>query len=236
MFTITDDPANHSFQLKYAHDNGADIYINGHIIHNCTSVCGRYQNIDIPTEYLVNGINVLAAYVKDDGGEQYLECFISVTDGSDIITDLPTNPVFFLSKSDIFLYCGVQGYSDYALNARLITSTGQADVQVTWTSSDQSVLSVTDGHIVALSAGNAVVTASASYNGVTYTKECAVEVRTIAQGSKLVIVDKPGTLGSLLTDYEKDNLESLTVSGTLNAADVHVLIYGWLRRKWLSNF
>ena len=224
-FTITDDPANHTFQLKYAHDDGAQIYINGHLIHDHDGCCSRYNSVTVPSEYLVNGINVLAASVIDTGGEQWLECFISVTDESDIILDLPAEPLLSLSQSEISLYYGVNGYSDYTLSALFVTPTGKSDSQVSWTSSDQNVVSVTDGHIVALSAGNSVVTASASYNGVTYSKECAVTVRATAQSSKVVIVDEPGTLGTLLTDDEKNNVTSLTVFGKLNAEDVHVLRY-----------
>ena len=224
-FTITDDPANHTFQLKYAHDDGAQIYINGHLIHDHDGCCSRYNSVTVPSEYLVNGINVLAASVIDTGGEQWLECFISVTDESDIILDLPAEPLLSLSQTEISLYYGVNGYSDYTLSALFVTPTGKSDSQVSWTSSDQNVVSVTDGHIVALSAGNSVVTASASYNGATYSKECAVTVRATAHGSKIVIVDEPGTLGTLLTDDEKNNVTSLTVFGKLNAEDVHLLRY-----------
>ena len=224
-FIITDDPANHQFQLKHCHDDETVIYINGHAIHDHYNPCGRYYYVDIPSEYLVNGHNVLAAYVYDSGGgSQFLECFISAKDGSDIISDLPSEPIFFLSQSDIYLYT-VSGYSEDSLRTKLITPNGIVDAQVTWTSSNPAIVDVTDGHLMALSAGNAVVTATTVYDGITYSKECAVQVRAIAQGSKLVIVDEPGTLGSLLTDAEKDNIDNLTIFGKLNAGDVQVLRY-----------
>ena len=225
-FFITDNPANHSFQIKVRHDDEAYIYINGHLIHEHYGVCDYYKYIDVPNEYLVSGSNILAAYVNDSGGgDQFLECFINTTDGSDIITDLPSEPIFVLSQSNISRYYGVEGYSEYTLSAQMLTPTGKVDSQVSWKSSNQNVVTVTNGHVVAKSAGKAVITASTSYKGVTYSKGCTVEVHAIAQGTKLVIVDEPGTLGSLLTDDEKDNTESLIVIGKLNGDDIHVLRY-----------
>ena len=225
-FFITDNPANHSFQIKVRHDDEAYIYINGHLIHEHYGVCDYYNYIDVPNEYLVSGSNILAAYVNDSGGgDQFLECFINTTDGSDIITDLPSEPLFVLSQSNVSLYYGVEGYSEYTLSAQMLTPTGKVDSQVSWKSSNQNVATVNNGHVVAKSAGKAVITASTSYKGVTYSKGCTVEVHAIAQGTKLVIVNEPGTLGSLLTDDEKDNTESLTVIGKLNGDDIHVLRY-----------
>ncbi len=223
-FVITDDPANHSFQLKIAHDDSGVFYINGHLIHNDWG-CGRYDYIDVPSEYLVNGTNVLAVYVIDTGGDQCLECFISATDGSNIITDLPTVPLLLLSKSKIRLYYGATGYSDYSLTARLLTPTGFVDTQVSWTSSNHDILSVTDGHVLPLTIGHDIVTVSVVYEGITYSKECEVEVCSLAPDSKIVIVDESGSLGSLLTDDEKNKTSSLTVVGNLNNEDMSVLKY-----------
>ena len=104
-FFISDTPADHSFQLEFAHDNEAVIYLNGHVLHDCQGVCGRYNNIDIPNTYFNEGQNVLAAYVLDGGGDQYLECFINVTDGSNIIiTDFPKESLLALSNSSLCLY------------------------------------------------------------------------------------------------------------------------------------
>ncbi len=225
-FFIIDDPANHSFQLQFAHDNDAVIYINGHILHDCQggNVCGRYNYVDIPNIYLAEGINVLAAYVLDGGGEQYLECFINTTDGSDIIADLPKNPMLLISESSLYLYT-VEGHTDYTLSAQMITPTGKVDTEISWTSSNPEVVSVDNGQLVALSAGNSVVTATTTYNGSLFSKECEVEVREINPMSKIVTVEEPGTLGSLLTDEEKDNIDNLTIFGKLDGSDIQVLRY-----------
>ena len=59
-FVVLDDPAAHTFQLKIAHDDEANIYLNGHFIHSCGG-CGRYNYYNVESSYLVNGANVLAA-------------------------------------------------------------------------------------------------------------------------------------------------------------------------------
>ena len=59
----------------------------------------------------------------------------------------------------------------------------------------------------------------------------ALVLGTLPAGSKVVEVTEAGTLGSLLTDDEKDNATSLTVIGNLNSDDMSVLKYmssqGW---------
>jgi len=224
-FFISDTPADHSFQLEFAHDNEAVIYLNGHVLHDCQGVCGRYNNIDIPNTYFNEGQNVLAAYVLDGGGDQYLECFINVTDGSNIIiTDFPKESLLALSNSSLCLY-NIQGYSDYTLSAQMITPSGKADSQITWESSNQDVVEVINGQLSAVTAGKAIITASTTYNGKPYSKKCQVEVREIDPTSKVVFVEEPGTLESLLTAEEKDNVDNLTVFGKLDGKDIQVLRY-----------
>ena len=223
-FYILDDPNNHSFRIQLAHDDEASIYINGNLVHNCGG-CGRYNYYDVPISYLVEGLNVLAAYVRDTGGERYLECFISTTDGSDIIADYPSEPRFTLSSQAFSLYCSVNGYSGKNLSAKMMTPSGQVNTQVSWSSSDPAVASVNNGRVEALTAGNSIITATTEYNGLTYSVECPVQVYVIDQDAKVVIVDEPGQLGSLLTDDEKDNVEKLVVFGRLDGRDIQVLRY-----------
>ena len=223
-FIITDNPANHTFQLKIAHDSYATFYVNGQQIHSDWG-CGRYCYYDVPSSYLVCGINVLSIYAyDDDGGSRYLECVISTSDGSNIVVDCPTEPMLFLSESELRLYM-VEGYSDLSLNAQLVAPSGLIDSQYSWTSSNPDVVSVINGQLEALSAGNAVVTATTTYNGVSYSNECEVEVRAIKSDTKVVFVDVPGTLGSLLTDDEKESIDDLTLFGKLDGNDIQVLRY-----------
>ena len=222
-FMILESPSGHSFRLQLAHDDGADIYINGHLVHSCGG-CGHYNYIDVPSSYLVNGLNVLAAYVSDSGGARYLECYINTTDGSDIISDLLQEPLFILSESSVYLYT-VADHSEYTLSAEMITPTGKVESQIAWTSGNPDVVSVSDGHLTALSAGVSVITATTIYDGALYSKECTVEVREIAPMSKVITVNEPGTLDSLLTAEEKENIDNLTLFGKLDGSDIQVLRY-----------
>lgn len=223
-FVVADNPANHSFQLKIAHDCWGQIYINGHLVHSDWD-CGRYNYVNIPNEYLVKGLNVLAAYSYDEnGGSQYIECYVVTVDGSDMIMDLPKQPLLVLPNSELCIY-KVDGYSNHVLNAQMVASNGLVDAQISWISSNPEVATVLNGQISAVSAGIATITASAIYNSVTYSKECKVEVREVDPESKVVIVNTPGALGTLLTDDEKENTTNLTLFGKLDGRDVQVLRY-----------
>lgn len=60
--------------------------------------------------------------------------------------------------------------------ATLTATTIPASQSVTWTSSDDTVASVADGVITAESAGNAIITATITVDGVSYTDTCTVIV------------------------------------------------------------
>lgn len=223
-FVITDEPALHNFQLKLAHNDESKIYINGQLFHNCGG-CGRYCYYGIPNDYFVVGTNVLSVYVYDSGaGSQYLECFLSTTDGSDIIMDLPQQPTFLLSASDIRLYL-IDGRDEQNVNAHMITPTGKVDAEITWTSANQDIVTVADGKLKGVSAGTTVVTATTTYGGSEYKQECTVEVRAFDPKSKIVNVETPGTLGTLLSVEEQENIDNLTLIGKLNGSDIQVLRY-----------
>ena len=224
LFWVNEDPSTHNFQISLSHDREAQFYINGQLFHSDWG-CGRNNTYGLSSSYLVAGLNVLAVYAHDeDGGDRYLDCSINTTDGSNIIMDLPSEPLFILSNNHVCLYT-VEGYSEQVLSARMITSNGLVNTEVSWTTSNADVVDVVNGEIVALSAGNAVVTATTTYNGVSYSQNCEVEVRNVDPESKIVFVDVPGTLGSLLTADEKENVDNLTVFGKLDGNDIQVLRY-----------
>lgn len=58
----------------------------------------------------------------------------------------------------------------------LTASTTPADEAVTWTSSDNSVATVSDGVVSAVAEGSAIITASITVDGVDYTDTCTVVV------------------------------------------------------------
>ena len=224
LFWVNEDPSTHNFQISLSHDREAQFYINGQLFHSDWG-CGRNNTYGLSSSYLVAGLNVLAVYAHDeDGGDRYLDCSINTTDGSNIIMDLPSEPLFILSNNHVCLYT-VEGYSEQVLSARMITSNGLVNTEVSWTTSNADVVDVVNGEIVALSVGNAVVTATTTYNGVSYSQNCEVEVRNVDPESKIVFVDVPGTLGSLLTAEEKDNVDNLTIFGKLDGSDIQVLRY-----------
>lgn len=224
-FVITDDPSSHNFQIKLAHDDESRIYINGIEFHNCGG-CGRYCVYDIPRAYLVKGVNVLAVSVYDSGGgTQYLECDISTTDGSDIIMDIPNQPMFFLSSSEMRLYL-YEGLSKKTITTTLISPLGKVESPTTtWTSSNPDVVSVVDGQLTALCAGKAVITARTTYGSTAFEEKCSVEVCALDPKARVISVEIPGKLESLLTDEEKENIDNLILIGKLNGSDIQVLRY-----------
>ena len=100
----------------------------------------------------------------------------------------------YLSQSVLTL---IQGDSN-TITATVLPS-GQA---VTWSSSDTSVATVSNGRITAVGAGTATITARISYNGQTYMDTCAVTV-TPQPGSLSIYLEtlelKVGETESLLT-------------------------------------
>ncbi len=60
--------------------------------------------------------------------------------------------------------------------AKLTATVDPADVTVSWKSSDDKVLTVSNGDLTAKAAGTATVTASFTYGGKTYSKTCTVTV------------------------------------------------------------
>lgn len=59
-------------------------------------------------------------------------------------------------------------------------STYPAGRNVTWSTSNSRIATVSNGRITALSAGSATITASCSYGGVTYSETCSVTVRAVS--------------------------------------------------------
>ena len=58
----------------------------------------------------------------------------------------------------------------------LVATTTPSGEIVSWTTSDDTVVTVSDGLITGVAEGNATITATMTYNGNTYTDTCAVTV------------------------------------------------------------
>lgn len=82
--------------------------------------------------------------------------------------DAPIIPDINLNKSNITL-----AEEETAL---ITATTSPAGQTVTWTSSDDEVATVEAGTVTAVAAGTAVITASMTYNGATYTDICNITV------------------------------------------------------------
>ena len=82
--------------------------------------------------------------------------------------DAPVVPDITLNRSNVSLV------EDDTIE--LVATTTPAGQTVTWSSSDGTKASVADGVVTAEAAGSATITASMTYDGVTYTDTCAVTV------------------------------------------------------------
>lgn len=61
-------------------------------------------------------------------------------------------------------------------NVKVIAKTSPAGQTVTWSSSDDTIAEVSNGTITGIAAGTATITASMTYDGLTYTDTCNVTV------------------------------------------------------------
>lgn len=88
---------------------------------------------------------------------------------------------------EVYIYAGGQATASVVLNTHattitagdtvtLIATTNPAGETVTWSSSNSTIASVTGGVVEGGSEGNAIITASITVDGVTYTDTCTVIV------------------------------------------------------------
>ena len=70
----------------------------------------------------------------------------------------------------------------------LTATTDPADLTVTWKSSNTSVATVSEtGKVTGIKSGNATITASTTYKGITYKTTCKITVKTIAENITTLI-------------------------------------------------
>lgn len=82
--------------------------------------------------------------------------------------DAPVTAEIVLDRANVTLEEGE--------NVKVTATTSPADQEVTWSSSSDSIAEVSNGTITAVDAGSAVITASMTYDGTTYTDTCNVTV------------------------------------------------------------
>lgn len=91
--------------------------------------------------------------------------------------------------------------------ATLTATTTPSGQSVTWTSSNSSVASVSNGVVTAKASGTATITAKFTYNGKTYSKTCNITVNNVAKTLTSISISS----NPIKTTYEIG--ESLNTSG-----------------------
>lgn len=119
---------------------------------------------------LILAVGKGSAVITLSAGE-YSKAYVNVTVAPETLKALPS---IVLTNTELELIDGTQ----FNLNATAKLGTKIIDDAVlTWNSSDESVLTVSDGVLTAKKAGTAIVTVSAQVNGKTAMAACNVTVR-----------------------------------------------------------
>lgn len=191
---ITDDPSNHTFTLKIQHDDDAIVYINGQEVYSANWQ-GTLITKDISSSFIKKGRNIIAYYVNDLGGGRYLHAYFTGETES-LITNVPKQTTMYTTNSLHQLYItDVDSLRNSQASAKVVTPTGETwDVAVTWTSLNPEVATVEDGKIYAVSAGKAIITATAQTDTLTLTDSIEIEVENSilalnAHKANLYVVD-----------------------------------------------
>lgn len=226
---LSQDQIVNDLLLRIAHDDEAMVYVNGNLVYDYQGATSSNSQW-ISSSCFHEGMNLIAVYCYDSGsGQQYLDFRISTGYNTEVSlegmpfvkSDIPT---FHINKTACTLYVTDQEkYSTAYLNTIMLTPDGICNNPVTWTSSDPSVASVSDGKVVALSGGNTTITAQVTYDGTTYTQSCDVKVISFAAGEKVIFMPEAGRLSEFLTQTEIEDLTKLTIFGDLNGTDVRIL-------------
>ncbi|WP_199269789.1 glutaminase family protein [Mucilaginibacter lacusdianchii] len=87
-FTLSKIPEGH-LMLRVFHDDGAEVYLNGHLVSTIQGANGDYEPFQLTEQaksYLTTGENVLAVHCKNTGGGSWLDAGLEyqVTNKSDI--------------------------------------------------------------------------------------------------------------------------------------------------------
>lgn len=107
-------------------------------------------------------------------GETVITAIVTTTDESvftaacNVVVTAEPTPEVKLSSATLLTTVGG--------SATLSATTTPADRAVTWTSSDNTVATVTGGKVTGIKAGNATITATITVNSINYTATCAVTV------------------------------------------------------------
>ena len=156
-FAMGDLSAVNSMRLWIAHDDEAQVYINGLFIANCEGA--RTEEITIPRGAFVEGDNIICVNIHQGGGDAYLD--FALMGSSDEVGYTPVTSVT-LDKQRMTLAPGEKR----SLNATVMPD--EADFkELSWASDNNDVVKVSaDGEVTALQEGVATVTARNIMTGV----------------------------------------------------------------------
>lgn len=159
------------------------------------------------------GAGTAAISVTTKDGGYTAECEVTVT--SDEVTGL------ILNKTALSLVYNAEAPEKETLTATISGGTAPA---VSWSSSDETVATVSGGEVTAAGKGTATITASVTQDGKTFTATCEVTVRTPVTGLTLSPKSVTLELGGA------DGAETTTLTATVtpgSASDTSV--------KWYSS-
>ena len=107
----------------------------------------------------------------------------SASSGSKSITPTSNSTYYAVWQSNITPSISLSSTSESMTvgeNVVLIATTVPSNQYITWTSSNTSVATVSNGNVTAVGSGTATITAKFTYNGTTYSKTCSITVITDA--------------------------------------------------------
>jgi len=137
------------------------------------------------------------------------------------IVELPAQPEIRLSESALSLG-NVKGMKATAsLSAEIVTPTGFAEAEVTWSSSDPNVANISSEGVVTIldKSGTTTISATAVVGNETITAHCNVKVSIFDDSDNLYYLTAENSLRSLIGDNNKYNVEKLVLMGQLSDDD-----------------
>lgn len=140
-----------------------------------------------------------------------------------LLAEYSSEPSIWLSDSKVTLYD--TQFDETRLkdvSAFLITNEGPSDVAIQWSSDNDEVAAVEDGHISVVGPGDAIIKASAMLGEVSVENTVATHVVGFGEGQNVYYVHA-GNLPSLISDDEKYEITDLTLFGTINGTDLRLI-------------
>ncbi len=147
------------------------------------------------------------------------------------IKPLSQEPDITLNKTEVNLVLDANHRQQtIQLSSTIINQDGVYEGPVTWSSNNTGVATVdANGLVTAIAEGEATITLVVNLGGVDYSATCKVTVKdlnvNVEEGTLMVNVEVPGTLGSQIAESDRKTTKRLYVMGTINGDDIRILRY-----------